>query len=90
MSHPVAPSETSSPRASEDEDGRYSREIPQEDPILSPASVVSVWDEGRKPKPHSRMRHTIGIILLLATVFLWTASNFLASVRGLDFIYTKL
>lgn len=25
-------------------------------------------------------RHTIGIILLLATVFLWTASNFLASV----------
>ena len=25
-------------------------------------------------------RHTIGIVLLLATVILWTASNFLASV----------
>ena len=29
---------------------------------------------------HGVWRHTIGIILLLATVILWTASNFLASV----------
>ena len=50
-----------------------------ESPVRSPASVVSVWDEGKKP--HSRLRHAVGIALLLATVFLWTASNFLASVR---------
>ena len=30
-------------------------------------------------------RHTIGIALLLATVFLWTASNFLASVGSAEF-----
>lgn len=29
-------------------------------------------------------RHTIGIVLLLATVILWTASNFLASVSGIE------
>lgn len=39
----------------------------------------------KRPPPHQKplggvWRHTIGIILLLATVFLWTASNFLASV----------
>lgn len=50
-----------------------------ESPLRSPASVVSVWDRGKKP--HSRVRHAVGIALLLATVFLWTASNFLASVR---------
>ena len=50
-----------------------------ESPVRSPASVVSVWDEGKKP--HSKLRHAVGIALLLATVFLWTASNFLASVR---------
>jgi hypothetical protein len=27
-------------------------------------------------------RHTLGILLLLTTVLLWTASNFLASVRA--------
>lgn len=30
---------------------------------------------------HSKWRHTLGIFLLLITVFLWTTSNFLASVR---------
>jgi hypothetical protein len=29
----------------------------------------------------SRWRHPLGIALLLVTVFLWTGSNFLASVR---------
>lgn len=29
-----------------------------------------------------RWRHTLGITLLLVTVLLWTASNFLASVSG--------
>lgn len=48
-------------------------------PVRSPASVVSEWSEGKRPR--SRWRHAIGIMLLLATVFLWTTSNFLASVR---------
>lgn len=42
-----------------------------------------------QPKPHSRIRHTIGILLLLATVFLWTASNFLASTIFADDSYSK-
>ena len=60
---------------------RYMRENDfLESPIRSPASVVSMWSEGKK-KPNSKLRHALGIGLLLATVFLWTASNFLASVR---------
>ncbi|KAH6642099.1 vacuolar membrane protein [Boeremia exigua] len=58
-----------------------------ESPVRSPASDVSVWDEGKKP--HSRVRHAIGIALLLATVFLWTASNFLASTIFADSSYDK-
>lgn len=70
-----------SPRVSDVSNGsRYMRENDfLESPLRSPASVVSMWDEGRK-KPNSKLRHAIGIALLLATVFLWTASNFLASV----------
>jgi solute carrier family 35 protein F5 len=56
-------------------------------PVLSPASVVSVWSEGKTPR--GRWRHTLGIILLLATVFLWTASNFLASTIFADNEYSK-
>ena len=52
-----------------------------ESPIRSPASVVSVWSEGKNPRVNGKLRHAVGIALLLATVFLWTASNFLASVR---------
>ncbi|PSN65877.1 hypothetical protein BS50DRAFT_574371 [Corynespora cassiicola Philippines] len=78
-----------SPRTSEESLARvYSRDardIPS--PIRSPASVVSVWSESKKP--HSRLRHTVGIILLLATVFLWTASNFLASTIFADNSYSK-
>lgn len=58
-----------------------------ESPVRSPASVVSVWDEGKRP--HSRIRHAVGIALLLATVFLWTASNFLASTIFADSSYDK-
>lgn len=32
-------------------------------------------------------RHTMGIILLMCVVFLWTASNFLASVGFSYFLY---
>lgn len=39
----------------------------------------------RHQKPlHGVWRHTIGIVLLLATVVLWTASNFLASVGFIE------
>ena len=54
----------------------------------SSLSLSSRRSSGRRPPSHQRpdrrvWRHTIGIILLLATVVLWTASNFLASVRSL-------
>ncbi|PVI04271.1 hypothetical protein DM02DRAFT_716407 [Periconia macrospinosa] len=78
---------STSPRNSEDapETLRYSAEI--ESPIRSPASVVSVWTEGKKPR--GRWRHAIGIVLLLCTVFLWTTSNFLASTIFADDSYSK-
>lgn len=50
-----------------------------ESPVRSPASVMSPWGENKRPYSN-KVRHAIGIALLLATVFLWTASNFLASV----------
>ncbi|KAF1994322.1 hypothetical protein P154DRAFT_32601 [Amniculicola lignicola CBS 123094] len=68
-------------------DGYESDDVSVESPLVSPASHVSVWSQGRKP--HSRLRHTIGIVLLLATVFLWTASNFLASTIFADDSYSK-
>ncbi|KAF2658941.1 hypothetical protein K491DRAFT_237795 [Lophiostoma macrostomum CBS 122681] len=71
----------------ESEYTRYSASI--DSPILSPASVVSEWDEGEKQQPHSRIRHAVGIALLLATVFLWTTSNFLASTIFADDSYSK-
>jgi solute carrier family 35 protein F5 len=69
-----------SPRVSDvSDESRYMRENDfMESPLRSPASVVSVWSENKRP--HSKLRHAVGIALLLATVFLWTASNFLASV----------
>ncbi|KAI4279294.1 MAG: hypothetical protein LQ337_000325 [Flavoplaca oasis] len=49
--------------------------------------------EGLLPMPRSHFagvgRHTLGIILLLTTVFLWTASNFLASTIFADHTYSK-
>ncbi|KAF2011211.1 hypothetical protein BU24DRAFT_354036 [Aaosphaeria arxii CBS 175.79] len=56
---------------------------------MSPSTVVSVWDEETKPTWYKGVRHTIGILLLLATVFLWTASNFLASTIFADDSYSK-
>ncbi|KAL8999334.1 MAG: hypothetical protein Q9169_001760 [Polycauliona sp. 2 TL-2023] len=45
------------------------------------------------PPPRSHFggigRHTLGILLLLTTVFLWTASNFLASTIFADHTYSK-
>jgi solute carrier family 35 protein F5 len=79
------PSDTTplSPRVSDVSNG--SRYMAENDfmvsPPRSPASVVSGWSEGRKRAGWSgKVRHAVGIALLLATVFLWTASNFLASV----------
>ena len=55
-------------------------------PVMSSASIVSSWSEGKKSQ-HSQWRHTMGIILLLATVVLWTASNFLSSVSLLNTLF---
>ena len=78
-----SPSTPLSPRLSDvSNESLYLRENDfLESPIRSPASVVSVWSEGKKPRVNGKLRHAVGIALLLATVFLWTASNFLASVR---------
>jgi hypothetical protein len=68
-----------SPRVSDvSSESAYLRE---EDYLESPASEVSQWTEGEKRGWTAKVRHAVGITLLLATVFLWTASNFLASVR---------
>ncbi|KAF1973807.1 hypothetical protein BU23DRAFT_567913 [Bimuria novae-zelandiae CBS 107.79] len=75
-----------SPRNSEDGPIIYDRDLAS--PIQSPASHVSVWSEGRKPRK-SKWRHAVGILLLLATVFLWTTSNFLASTIFADNSYSK-
>jgi solute carrier family 35 protein F5 len=75
-----------SPRVS-DVSSNESAYLRGEDYLASPSSASSQWDEevieeekrwlGRWS---GKVRHAVGIALLLATVFLWTASNFLASV----------
>lgn len=65
-----------------------------EGPMDSSLSLSSRRSSGRRPPSHQRpdrrvWRHTIGIILLLATVVLWTASNFLASTIFADDSYSK-
>lgn len=69
-----------SPRVSDVSD--ESAYLRGEDYLESPASEASQWAEGQKKGLWtSKVRHAVGIALLLATVLLWTASNFLASVR---------
>ena len=46
------------------------------------SSIASIREDiSSSKKWRHKWRHMLGIVLLLATVFLWTASNFLASVR---------
>jgi hypothetical protein len=40
--------------------------------------------QSKAAKTYGMARHTTGIILLMCVVFLWTASNFLASVCALS------
>ncbi|KAI9850069.1 MAG: hypothetical protein M1838_006149 [Thelocarpon superellum] len=58
-----------------------------------PSFELSSSDGGvtSKPRPARRLvaRRTLGIILLLVTVFLWTASSFLASFIFADDSYSK-
>lgn len=68
-----------SPRVSDvSDESAYLHEEDYLESPRSPASEISVWREGKRP--HSKLRHAVGIALLIATVFLWTVSNFLASV----------
>ncbi|KAI9718420.1 MAG: hypothetical protein M1812_004141 [Candelaria pacifica] len=61
------------------------------------ASTSSYQSQARATSPIPRTsrrlgglgRHTLGIILLLITVFLWTASSFLASTMFADNSYSK-
>ncbi|RYN42456.1 hypothetical protein AA0112_g1417 [Alternaria arborescens] len=77
-----------SPRVSDVSD--ESAYLRGEDYLESPASEASQWAEGEKRGAWtSKVRHAVGIALLLATVFLWTASNFLASTIFADNSYSK-
>ncbi|CAD6593779.1 MAG: hypothetical protein ASARMPREDX12_007631 [Alectoria sarmentosa] len=71
-----------------------------EDSQADRRSTDSSWSQRsrrssvKRPPPHQIplrgvWRHTIGTILLLATVVLWTASNFLASTIFADDSYSK-
>ncbi|EON69873.1 hypothetical protein W97_09137 [Coniosporium apollinis CBS 100218] len=53
---------------------------------MSMASITSAWSQGKNTQ---RWRHALGIMLLLVTVVLWTASNFLASTIFADDSYDK-
>jgi solute carrier family 35 protein F5 len=75
-----------SPRVSDVSD--ESAYLRGEDFLASPSSASSGWDEDEREEEKKwlgrwsgKVRHAVGITLLLATVLLWTASNFLASVR---------
>lgn len=52
--------------------------------MSSIASIKSDMSSSRRLK-NSKWRHALGLSFLMVTVFLWTAGNFLASVRN---IYT--
>ncbi|KAF2743560.1 hypothetical protein M011DRAFT_471308 [Sporormia fimetaria CBS 119925] len=85
---PHSPLSVNSFRASEEGTSDIHSHDPfASEPVHSPASIVSAWDEERKPQ--NRIRHALGICLLMVTVFLWTASNFLASTIFADDSYTK-
>ena len=50
--------------------------------VTSPLLPQSAWETtSQKDQAKEKWRRTLGLALLAFTVFLWTASNFLASVR---------
>ncbi|KAI8958890.1 hypothetical protein F5Y11DRAFT_334692 [Daldinia sp. FL1419] len=63
--------------------------VPSENMTGSSASWGSIPSLGRKGGIRNMARRTLGISLLLLTVFLWTASNFLASYIFSDHTYDK-
>ncbi|KAL8683770.1 MAG: hypothetical protein Q9186_000256 [Xanthomendoza sp. 1 TL-2023] len=58
-----------------------------------PATLANAQGEHSLPSPRTHFaglgRHTLGILLLLTTVVLWTASQFLASTIFADNTYSK-
>jgi hypothetical protein len=68
-----------------EEDARRAAGSPSsaESLLSSIASMQSDFQSSARWR-HSKWRHPLGIFLLLVTVFLWTASNFLASVSSLS------
>lgn len=49
-------------------------------PVSTPPPKSPLWPSPSKKTIVGLARHTLGIVLLLITVFLWTTSSFLASV----------
>lgn len=87
--HQRAPLTVSSGADQVGEDYRdHEAEFPSSQPrrrigtMESLSSAISAWSEGKKSS-HNRWRHTLGIVLLLITVVLWTSCGFLASVSTL-------
>jgi len=57
--------------------------------IMSAQDLADVASISKKKTVGGVARRTLGIILLLTTVFLWTVSNFLASVSGLALVLVE-
>ncbi|KAL9612509.1 MAG: hypothetical protein Q9167_002894 [Letrouitia subvulpina] len=69
------------PTAAEADDGLL--------PISAPPPKSPPWPSPSKTTIIGLARHTLGVVLLLITVFLWTASQFLASTIFADNTYSK-
>lgn len=54
---------------------------------MEPAGSMHNGEPGEVARKAGLARHTLGIVLLMCVVFLWTASNFLASVYFLPIIF---
>ncbi|KAI4214102.1 MAG: hypothetical protein LQ351_003187 [Letrouitia transgressa] len=58
-------------------------------PVSTPPPKSPLWPSPSKKTIVGLARHTLGIVLLLITVFLWTTSSFLASTIFADNTYSK-
>ncbi|KAI4163469.1 MAG: hypothetical protein LQ342_002976 [Letrouitia transgressa] len=58
-------------------------------PVSTPPPKSPPWPSPSKTTIIGLARHTLGVVLLLITVFLWTTSSFLASTIFADNTYSK-
>lgn len=66
-----------------DDNGRMAEEGTVDHEAFGDAERLAAvaWSGEKGGEKYGKWRHALGILCLLTTVFLWTASNFLASVR---------